>query len=90
MARYGQDSSTSFNQLDWLISDIYDQVRAKDMDWADDIIAALSDALYDGRPMQMHLILNEWGANRYLTAQFIRTLEDAIEQYAFETQNYGI
>jgi hypothetical protein len=40
--------------------------------------------------MQMHLILNEWGANRYLTAQFIRTLEDAIEQYAFETQNYGI
>jgi hypothetical protein len=90
MSRYGADSSTAFDKLDWLISDIYDEVRAKDMDWADDIIEKLADALYDGNPMRMHLILNEWGANRYLTAQFIRKLEDAIEQYAFETNNYGI
>jgi hypothetical protein len=90
MSNYGQDSSTSFNQLDWLISEIYEEVRAKDMDWADDIIEKLADALYDGNPMRMHLILNEWGANRYLPAQFIRKLEDAIEQYAFETNSYGI
>lgn len=80
----------TFNELDDLISEIYDQVRNVDMDWADDIVSKLADALYDDTPMRMHIILNEWGAHRYLTPQFIRRLEDAIEQYAYETNNYAV
>lgn len=79
----------TFNELDDLISDIYNEVRGRDMEWADDIISKLADALYEGTPMRMHIILNEWGANRYLTPQFIRRLEEAIEDYAYETNNYA-
>jgi len=82
----------SFNELDDLITEINLQVRniPAHLDWADDVVEKLADALYDNAPMRMHMILNEWGANRYLPAQFIRKLEDAIEQYAFETNSYGI
>lgn len=90
MASYGQDDSSSFNQVDWLISEIYKEVRGKDVDWADDIIGKLADALYDGQPMRMLIILDEWQADRYLSSRFTEQLQDAIEQYAYEIQSYGI
>ena len=81
-----------FNQLDNLISEIYQQVRniPAHLDWAEDVVSKLADALYDDTPMRMHLILNEWNAYRFLTPQFLRQLEDAIEDYAYTTSNYGI
>lgn len=68
----------AFDKVDDLINGIYNEVTMKDLEWADDIIAALSEALYDGEKYRLILILDEWNADAHLSPQFVTELYQSI------------
>lgn len=78
----------TFNELDNLISQIYRNVYEDDLGMADDLIAMLSDALYDGKPGRLLSILEEWDAKEWIRGRFFVQLEEAIYEYLNEQGGY--
>lgn len=74
-----------FNKLDNLLTEVYDNVYPADLDWADDFIEKMSDALYEGDAYRMQLIMGEWSASYHLSPVLYRKLEELIANFDYAT-----
>lgn len=71
----------TFNELDDLISQIYEEVDEAYDNRADDLVEKLADALYENRIGRMMHILEEWDAEKWFDSWFYNKLEQGILAY---------